>query len=132
MIGAAVTDLAQTIEARPEMETRVAAELVPDWVDNRTEAIRARSAIHWPEKLSKSTPLLLLHGSADWRVSPKQTLDMADALYEARHPFRLVFFEGGDHGLSEYRAEVLEQALEFFDHYVRDEQPWPSLEPHGR
>lgn len=31
-------------------------------------------------------------------------LAMADALYACWYPFRLLLFEGGDHGLSEYRA----------------------------
>ena len=57
---------------------------------------------------------------------------MADALFARRHPFRLVFFEGGDRGLSEYREEVDRLVGEWLDRYVRDGLLWPSLEPHGR
>jgi hypothetical protein len=56
---------------------------------------------------------------------------MAAALYAVQHPFRCVFFEGGDHGLTEYRDEVDRLTRDWFDRYVRDQQPWPSLEPHG-
>ena len=56
---------------------------------------------------------------------------MADVLYEQRHPFRLVFFEGGDHALTEYQAETLSLYRSWLDRYVRDRQPWPSLAPHG-
>ena len=45
---------------------------------------------------------------------------MATALCEAKRPFRLVFFEGGDHGLGEFRDEVDEQVLRWLDRYVRD------------
>jgi hypothetical protein len=57
---------------------------------------------------------------------------MASALYEVKHPFRFVFFEGGDHGLSEHRAEVDRLIKDWLDRYVRDRQLWPSLEPHSR
>ncbi len=117
---------------RPEMEERVYSELVPTWKENREQALEARSALRWPEKLHKETPLLILHGTGDWRVNPMQALKMAEALYEARHPYRLMMFEGGDHGLSEFRAEVDRAAGEWLDRYVRDGEGWPSLEPHGR
>lgn len=132
IVGAGVSDAFDAIERRPEMETHVLAELVPGWPETRDEALRARSPIFWAGELHKATPVLLLHGSADWRVHPSQALRMASALYEAKHPFRFVFFEGGDHGLSEHRAEVDRLVHGWLDRYVRDGEPWPSLEPHGR
>jgi dipeptidyl aminopeptidase/acylaminoacyl peptidase len=107
-------------------------ELVPNFETEKDAQLAARSAIRWPEKLHKSTPILLLQGSADWRVDPRQTLAMAGALLDAKHPFRLIVFEGGDHGLSEYRDEVAGAQREWLARYVRDRKPWPSLEPHGR
>ena len=56
---------------------------------------------------------------------------MATRLLEVKHPFRLVVYEGGDHGLSEWRSERNVAAFEFLDRYVRDGKSWPSLEPHG-
>ncbi|MEM9596615.1 MAG: prolyl oligopeptidase family serine peptidase, partial [Acidobacteriota bacterium] len=132
VVGAAPTDVAGLIADRPVMEERVLAELVPRWEQNRSAAIEERSAMLWPERLHPKTPILLLHGSADWRVDPTQSLRMATALYEAKRPFRLVVFEGGDHGLSEFREEVNDQVVQWFDRYVRDGETWPSLEPHGR
>ncbi len=41
-------------------------------------------------------------------------------------------FEGGDHGLSEFRDEVDAAVGAWLDRYVRDGKSWPSLEPHGR
>lgn len=57
---------------------------------------------------------------------------MASALFEAKHPFRMVLFEGGNHGLTEFRREVYREVLEWLDRYVRDRAPLPNLEPHGR
>jgi dipeptidyl aminopeptidase/acylaminoacyl peptidase len=131
IVGAGLADSVSGLEERPEME-QVYAELVPRWEETKEEALRARSAVLWPEELHAETPILLLHGTADWRVDPTQALRMATALYEAKRPFRLVLFEGGDHGLSEHRAEVDRLARDWLDRYVRDREPWPSLEPHGR
>jgi dipeptidyl aminopeptidase/acylaminoacyl peptidase len=130
VVGAGPADLFDLIQRRPEMET-VLAELVPGYAEKKNEALTSRSAILWPEKLHKKTPILLLQGSADWRVHPQQALRMAESLYKVHHPFRLVFFEGGDHGLFEHQAEVDRLAKDWLDRYVRDRQPWPSLEPHG-
>ena len=121
----------ENISQRPDMED-VFAELVPDYHKNKTAALEARSAVRWPEKLYKQTPILILHGTADWRVNPIQSIRMAKALYEAKHPFRLVLLEGGDHALSEHAEEVNRLRKDWLDRYVRDRRPWPSLEPHGQ
>ena len=130
VIMGGMSDSFAEIAARPEMES-VYAELVPDYAAHRDQALLERSAVRWVDSLCKTTPLLLMHGSADWRVPATQALDMADSLLAKQHPFRLILFEGGDHGLSEYRAEVYSQMQMWLDRYVRDGQHWPSLEKHG-
>ena len=132
VIGAGVADSFEWVADRPEMETGVFAELVPDWADKREQALEERSAVRWPEKLHKQAPILILHGTGDSRVSPTQALKMAEALLDARHPYRLMMFEGGDHGLRVFRDEVDEAVGEWLDRYVRDGESWPSLQPHGR
>jgi dipeptidyl aminopeptidase/acylaminoacyl peptidase len=130
IVGSGVTDLTDMIARRPEMED-VCVALIPGYAGKKEEALAARSAIRWPERLNKKTPILILAGTADWRVHPKQALDMAAALLEAQHPYRLVVFEGGEHGLSEHREEVERLVHDWLDRYVRDRKPWPGLDPHG-
>jgi dipeptidyl aminopeptidase/acylaminoacyl peptidase len=132
IIGAGITNAFRNISDRPEMEENVYSELIPDYQENREQGLTKRSPIFWPEKLCKETPIFILHGSSDWRVSPEDALDMANKLYELKHPFRLIFFEGGDHGLTEYRKEVDDAVKGFLDHYVKNLNKWPSMEPHGR
>jgi dipeptidyl aminopeptidase/acylaminoacyl peptidase len=132
IVGAGVTDAFDMVKRRPEMESAVLSELVPNYAEDKDSALAARSAMYWPEKLHKTTPILILHGSADWRVDPSQALRLVQKLYELKRPVRFVFFEGGDHNLSEHRAEVNRIVKDWLDHYVRDKKPWPSLEPHGR
>jgi dipeptidyl aminopeptidase/acylaminoacyl peptidase len=91
-----------------------------------------RSPVQWVERLCPTTPILLLHGTSDWRVSPRDAMDMAGRLYELKRPFRMVLYEGGDHGLTEYREETNEVTRDFLDRYVRDGSAWPGLDPHGR
>jgi dipeptidyl aminopeptidase/acylaminoacyl peptidase len=130
IVASGVTDLPDMLSRRPEMGD-VFVELIPNYADQKDEALAARSAARWPERLSKKTPILILAGTADWRVHPKQALDMAAALLDAKRPFRLVMFEGGDHALADYRPEVDRLVQDWLDRYVRDRKPWPGLDPHG-
>ena len=127
----AVSDLVDYLERRPEMRERVFARLLPTDPTDREAAILARSPVRWAEKLCKTTPLLTMHGSADWRVPASQAIAMAGALQSAKHPFRFVLFEGADHALAEFAAEAQRYCLEWLDRYLRDRTPWPNLEPHG-
>ena len=128
VIGAGPTDLEFGARERSEMELYVYRELMPNYDSNREELLFERSAVWWPEKIHKNTPILLLHGTADWRVSPEDSIRIASLFYRHKQPFRLVLFEGGDHGLTQHRPETLRLTKEWFDKYVRDGELWPSLE----
>jgi dipeptidyl aminopeptidase/acylaminoacyl peptidase len=135
VVGGGPADLFASLDDRPEMGTRVYEELIPGYKESaasREAALRARSMVRWPENLHKQTPILILHGGADWRVSPAEAFQAAQSLLRVKHPFRLVLFEGGDHGLTEHAAEVDRLTREWMDRYVRDGRRWPSLDPHGR
>lgn len=131
VVAAGLSDSYDMIARRPELEPRVYAELVPDWETDREAALTARSPVRWADRLCPTTPILVLHGTADWRVHPSQALHMSEALLEARIPYRLVMFEGADHGLLDVREEVAEMAFAWFDRFVRDRAPLPDLDPHG-
>ena len=131
VITSGLADLEKNIKERPDLETGVLEELIPGYATNKTAALEARSALRWPEKLARATPILLLAGTGDWRVNPMDSLRMAEKLYELKHPYRLVIFEGADHGLTEFPTERRQIVREWLDRYLRDKKRWPSLEPHG-
>lgn len=130
-VNSGMADLALNLKSRPEMG-KVYQTYIPDYDKRPEQAMAERSAVRWAEKIDKNTPLLVLQGTADWRVLPTEALEMADALYRCKHPFRFVLFEGGTHGLPEHRMEVDRLLLNWFNDYLRDGKKWPSLEPHGR
>jgi dienelactone hydrolase len=128
VIGAGPTDFLNAIIKRPNTE-KLFSKLVPDYWKNKEVALKSRSALYWPEKLNKRTPILLLQGGSDWRTDPMDVLKMAELLYETKHPFRFVFFEGGDHGLNQYKKEVYDMIIHWFKRYLRDNNLWPNSKP---
>ncbi len=121
----------KTIAARPEMETKVYAELVPDYKTNKEKELKARSAVFWADEMCKTTPLLIMAGSADRRVQPAEAIELVQKLYEYKHPVRFILYEGADHGIKEFRPENFVETKRHFDYYLRDGKKWPSMEPHG-
>lgn len=78
------------------------------------------SIINFPEKLSRQTPLLIIHGNADERVLPHDSIDLSYKLLELNFPFRLVMLEGGDHFLKSHRQEVDEMRRKWFDRFLKN------------
>ncbi|MCX8106383.1 MAG: prolyl oligopeptidase family serine peptidase [Ignavibacterium album] len=78
-----------------------------------------RSVINFSEKLSKETPMLLIHGNADERVLPHDSIDLSYKLLEHKIPFRLVMLEGGDHFLKSHRKEVDEMKKKWFARFLK-------------
>jgi dipeptidyl aminopeptidase/acylaminoacyl peptidase len=131
VVGAGVADLARMIALRPEMDTEVSAQTIPNWATDRAAAIEARSAVRFVDRLPANVPLMLVHGTADLRVDPRDSLDMARELYARRKPFSLLLFEGAQHSMIERRDEYNQAARAWLDRYVRDRGALPNLTPHG-
>ena len=131
VVGGAVSDCFSNINDRPEMETTVMAQLIPNYSENKEIELEKRSAIKWANKFPKDVPILMLHGNSDWRVKPEQSLNLALEFEKNRIPYRLIIFEGGDHGISEHKKEVNEQVIKWFNRYLRNNEPLPKMEYHG-
>lgn len=132
VVGGAVSNSFSTIEDRPEMETNVLAELIPNYQENKQAELEKRSAIKWVDKFPKNVPILMLHGNSDWRVKPEQSLNLALEFEKHRIPYRLIMFEGGDHGISEHKKEVTDQVITWFDRYLKNGESLPNMEYHGK
>lgn len=120
VVGAGPTDFFEENKRRPENEPLLQKH-VPDYAANRETSLKARSARFWPEKLCRTTPILLLQGADDQSCVPRSALEMALLLEQSGHPFRLLFFESGGHGLQEHFEEVKRQVLSWFNKYFAKE-----------
>lgn len=129
VVGGAPAD--KTIIDRPNMETNVYAELIPNYWENKEEELKNRSAYYFADQFPNDVPLLILHGNSDWRVKSSNSLKLAMELDKHRVPYRLKIYEGGDHGLREFREEVDYEVMNWFKRYLKDQEPLPNMELHG-
>ncbi len=131
VVGGGLSDLFMMMESRPEMED-VYKENIPGYSKKtREKLLKERSAVYWADKISKTTPILMLHGTADWRVIPQMSLKLANEFLRVKQPFRLIMFEGGDHALSEFGKEVFYNTKLWFKRFLKNNEPLPNLTPHG-
>ncbi len=131
VVIAGMADAFNNISSRPEMETNVFGQLIPNYKDHKEESLKARSAVHWADQMCSTTPMLIMHGSSDWRVLPTESFSLVQKLYAYKHPVRFILYEGADHKLAEYTDQQYAEARRFFDDYLRDGKKWPSMEQHG-
>jgi len=114
IVGNGPSDLFGLISDRPEMESKVIAECVPNYLDNKESELKKRSVIYWTDELDKNSSLLILCGTNDKRVNPNQADKVSDKLTEIKYDFELRKFET-DHYFSEYRTELNGMVIEWFD-----------------
>lgn len=127
----APADMYIGFEERPSMEEMIRG-MVPGYTDNREAELNKRSAVKWADKFPKDVPILIMHGNADWRVKSIESILLAAELDKHRVPYRLMIFEGGDHGVTEYRDEFYDQLFAWFDKYLKNDSKLPNMEFHGR
>ncbi|HFA51489.1 MAG TPA: hypothetical protein ENJ95_20945 [Bacteroidetes bacterium] len=132
IVGGGLSDLWAFMETRQDTIETVFANNIPGYAMNTKAVLNARSAIKQVGKICKTTPILMLHGTADWRVVPEMALDLSKAFLKEKVPHRLVLFEGGDHGLREFNDEVNSMAKNWLDKYVKNKAPLPVLKMHGK
>ena len=128
-VGGAPAD--KTVIDRPNMETNVYAELIPNYWANKEVELKKRSAVFWADKFPKDVPILIMHGNADWRVKSTHSLKLALELDKHRIPYRLKIFEGADHGIKQYRTEVNEDVIAWFNRFLKRGERLPNMEFHG-
>ncbi len=124
LIGAP-SDLVNS-ERREEFHEHVYPGVVDNYGEDQDKALAALSAAYWPERLSKKTPILLIHGADDVRVPVSNSLTMAEHLARLDHPFRLVVPRDGSHTLIEHQEDVRDEMDRWFDAYLK---PPPDSRP---
>ncbi|GGF26864.1 peptidase [Halobacillus andaensis] len=110
-----ISDLFLFYEEREAAMKRGLAEWVGD-PDTEKEEYEKRSASYWSEKLS--SPLFILHGDEDEKVSVEHSRKLADQLEPRSQDFKYKEYEGGGHGLTNYAEEYTEEVDDWFKRYI--------------
>ncbi len=118
VVGNGATDLFNTLEFRPIMETKVFAECIPNYWENKEKELQNRSVIYWADELNKSSSLLILSGTNDKRVNPLQADTLAQLLTEIDYDFTLKKFET-DHFFTGYKAELNQEVITWFNTHLK-------------
>lgn len=58
---------------------------VKRWDTTHEETIK-RSPLHWADELPKKVPILIMHGSSDWRIDPLDSIDISRSLLQQKVP----------------------------------------------
>ena len=119
-VGGPAVNYVRIIREEPEM-AEYWSDFVPGFHDDPEGVMQERSVLFWPERLPKDVPLLIVHGAADRKVKTPDILSLAQEFETHRIPYRLVVYEGGDHGLSAHRDEAFAQVIGWFDRYLKGE-----------
>ncbi|MBI3257910.1 MAG: S9 family peptidase [Ignavibacteriae bacterium] len=106
------------------------AKYIPQGANPDEESLK-RSASAWAEKLCKTTPLLVLHGTGDRRVDPDHAYQLGMALQHTLHPYKLIMYENADHILAGRREESNMEIRNWVDSYVKKRASLPKVGAHG-
>jgi dipeptidyl aminopeptidase/acylaminoacyl peptidase len=115
-VNGAPNDYVAELKKRPAF-AGMYKEMIPDFDKRGDELLRERSAIHWADRIN--TPLLMLHGGADWRVDPSNALNLAQKLQELGKTYELIIYAGDEHGLSLNRVDSDRRVIEWFKRHMK-------------
>lgn len=114
-----MTDLELEAKRRPGMAANVWRRLIPDYDRDTAQALARRSGVRVAQQVDLP-PILILHGTADWRVDPRDSFEVAEALQARGRPYSLHIFDDDVHGLLWHWRERDRLTVDWFrQHMVR-------------
>lgn len=118
-VGGPAVNYPRIIEEDPEF-AEYWSKFIPGFDGDPYAVMAERSVLFWVDRLPKDVPLLIVHGAADRKVKTIDILALATQMELHRVPYRLVIYEGGDHGLSGHRQEAFAQIIGWFDRHLKE------------
>jgi dipeptidyl aminopeptidase/acylaminoacyl peptidase len=109
-----LSNLQRNQTLRPEMK-----KVFTDLFGGSDKEVQKRSAVYWADTFCKKTQLLLMHGTADTKVSPLDSLDLSTVLLNNDIHHQLVLFENDDHPLTNSKDERYAMTLAWFDKHLK-------------
>lgn len=104
------TDLIESAQTDPTMK-----EVFAERFGGSQEDLIRRSATYFYPKIPKDLPLLILHGTADDRVSVEQVRHLHELLKVDGHTVEYHEFPEADHALHPYKKEISKIIKEFVE-----------------
>lgn len=117
VVRAGVSDLFLLLKNRPGMEASVFEELIPSYKENKEKVLSDRSIIFEADKIN--SPLLLIHGTDDKRVSVEQSKKLATKLELLGKKHKLILYEGDGHFLKKHWKEALEEVHQWLSVHLK-------------
>lgn len=108
---------------RLEFDEFVYPDVVVSYAADKDAALKSLSSLFWPEKLSRKTPIYLLHGTADQRVEAWNSIAMARKLDALNRPYELLMIDGGSHTLIEHQFRVRQEMDRWFAEHLKSKDP---------
>jgi len=125
-IKSGLYNLPRNAKLRPEMK-----KVFKETFGGSKKDMVKRSVEYWADKIPKNIPILMLHGSSDWRTNPISALETSKQFIKHNVPHSLVLFEGADHFLTEVSNEEDRLIISWFNKYLKDNKSLPNLKLHG-
>mgnify|MGYP000852405386 FL=1 len=117
---AGLANLRRNFELNAKLKNKFYAKFSKYSPDMIAREMDLRSAVNFYGSMNVTTPLLMIHGTGDDKVTYKDSADLYRLLkpiYQADIDVKL--FENGDHYLRTYRKEVSEMRRNWFDKYLK-------------
>lgn len=112
----ALTDLALEAKRRPGLEPGW-RKLIPNYDRDRAAALARRSGVLIAQQ-TDLPPMLILHGTADWRVDPRDSYEVAEALQARGRPYALHIFDNDVHGVTLHWRERDRLTIDWFRQHI--------------
>jgi dipeptidyl aminopeptidase/acylaminoacyl peptidase len=114
-----MADIELEAKRHPDWEAQNWRPLIPNYDRDRAAALARRSAVAVAKQVDLP-PMLILQGTADWRVDPRNAFEVAEALQARGRPYALHIFDGDVHGLTWNWRERDRLMIDWFrQHMVR-------------
>ena len=118
VVGNGPSNMLEIANARPVLETKVLAECIPNYYENKEAQLKKRSSVYWPEKLCKTSSLLILSGLNDNRQNPEQARVFAKKLDSLNYNYVLKEVET-DHFFSDQKPLLQTTLVNWFNEHLK-------------
>ena len=105
---------------RPDMETHVYEQIIPNYKDSSEALLKKRSVPYWTHELCNSSNLLMMHGSADEACDISMAQTLHEKLEKDAYPHVFIEFNKDNHGCIKHRKEVSGFIQEWFEKYLKN------------